>query len=522
MKRYLRHALVYVLVFVLLASQLAISVYAESGKTATASGFWGLFEYTAEGNPNMEDFELDILNGAFRVKLESDSETGESGNEHGGGGISIDDSKKKYEQAVSKMENDTGSAAINSAGSVLVYVPFSYYLHGGKITGNKNMICFNGYGTPGIEEQDISIWTGHTSFTKNYQNLQLYWNDNGTYSNSYFYIIYELNAPIYGIYKRLPSTDYTGYSVSSTGVIKDHTNQMSGLSNIGSNTTYIESKTIHAEFQISNIVTADRYASFVLPRYLMYECIPLAGAVKERINNYINYAENRVGSIIANYGYVNGDGQQIISDNVQIVNEGNKSYYNPVTNTTTNYNDWTYDYSSRTYTLTTNSGNTTITYGDEYMTIQEGDTVYNIQYITYQKSGDESSSSSSGSGSGSSSSSSSGSSSGGSGSNDDDGGVLGALGDVLGALIKGIGALITPVFGAIVDFLVSIVDKVLEGLGAFSNLLLQMLAEIPKMFTGFTDFLVAVFPFMPTEFATLIIFGLLLTIVAAVIKKFLG
>ena len=65
-----------------------------------------------------------------------------------------------------------------------------------------------------------------------------------------------------------------------------------------------------------------------------------------------------------------------------IVDESTSTVYNPVTNTTNNYTSWVYDYSDRSYNLTLESGDTmTVTYGDEYVTINEGDTVYNVYYL---------------------------------------------------------------------------------------------------------------------------------------------
>lgn len=77
-----------------------------------------------------------------------------------------------------------------------------------------------------------------------------------------------------------------------------------------------------------------------------------------------------------NYGIVGDNGQITkVENNSTIVNE-------------TNNTSWTYDYSDRSYHLTLQSGDTvTVTYGDEYITIQEGDTVYNVYYII-ESSGD--------------------------------------------------------------------------------------------------------------------------------------
>ena len=84
-----------------------------------------------------------------------------------------------------------------------------------------------------------------------------------------------------------------------------------------------------------------------------------------------------------NYGIVGDNGQITkVENNSTIVNETNNTYYNPVTGETKPIENWSYDYSDRSYTLTLEGGKTsTVTYGDEYITIQEGDTVYNVYYI---------------------------------------------------------------------------------------------------------------------------------------------
>ena len=65
-----------------------------------------------------------------------------------------------------------------------------------------------------------------------------------------------------------------------------------------------------------------------------------------------------------------------------IVNETTNTVYNPVTGDTTTYNSWQYDYSTRTYTFdNSQGGTTTVTYGDQYITITEGSTTYNVYYL---------------------------------------------------------------------------------------------------------------------------------------------
>lgn len=79
--------------------------------------------------------------------------------------------------------------------------------------------------------------------------------------------------------------------------------------------------------------------------------------------------------------YDTSNNLQVVNDTT-IVNETNNSYYNPVTNTTSDISYWSYDYSDRSYHLTLATGDTaTVTYGDEYIVIQEGNVIYNIYYV---------------------------------------------------------------------------------------------------------------------------------------------
>ena len=92
-----------------------------------------------------------------------------------------------------------------------------------------------------------------------------------------------------------------------------------------------------------------------------------------------------------NYGIVGDNGQITkVEDNSTIVNETNNTYYNPATGQTAPVTDWTYDYSTRIYTLTLEGDKTsTVTYGDENITITEttvnnsGDTITNNYTIYY-------------------------------------------------------------------------------------------------------------------------------------------
>ncbi len=92
---------------------------------------------------------------------------------------------------------------------------------------------------------------------------------------------------------------------------------------------------------------------------------------------------SRPTSITGDYGIIGDNGQITQVEGDAIVNETNSTVYNPVTGGTSTMDDWQYDYSTRTYTVTLENGTTqTITYGDEKITILEGDTTYNVYYLT--------------------------------------------------------------------------------------------------------------------------------------------
>lgn len=91
---------------------------------------------------------------------------------------------------------------------------------------------------------------------------------------------------------------------------------------------------------------------------------------------------SRPTSITGDYGIIGDNGQIIKVEGDKIVNETNNTIYNPATGETHTMSDWSYNYEDRSYTVTTETGDTiTITYGDENVTIVEGDTIYNIYYL---------------------------------------------------------------------------------------------------------------------------------------------
>lgn len=125
----------------------------------------------------------------------------------------------------------------------------------------------------------------------------------------------------------------------------------------------------------SNYITIAS-ASLAFP---VFEIIP-SEAISVTAPDSTYSPSGRAGSVTSYYGDVNS--HNYTDSSTSIVNESNTTYYNPVTNTTSTIQDWTYDYSDRSYNLTMENGDTvTVTYGDENVTINEGDTIYNIYYV---------------------------------------------------------------------------------------------------------------------------------------------
>lgn len=289
---------------------------------------------------------------------------------------------------------------------------------------------------------------------------------------------------------------------------------------------------------------------------------------------------SRPGSIVGLYGDVNGEA--FSNNSATIVNEKNKTLYNPVTNTNVTYDNWSYDYSSRTYTLTKTAEDNTVTtttvnYGDEVITITEGDTVYNVYYMvdkdtsdcdhdytvtstvdptctaagkttkTCSKCGDVVTETIPATG------------------HDwtvkqtvkteyDDSGNLvtegytlyecsicgeqykstdgvgppapspddGSGGTTIGGLIEQLLSGIGSIASGLIKGILALLTKAVEALAGIGDLFTQFITSVIGLFSGFTDFLVAVFPFLPEEFFTIISLGMVLLVAAAVLRRFLG
>lgn len=125
----------------------------------------------------------------------------------------------------------------------------------------------------------------------------------------------------------------------------------------------------------------DRVDIFV-PLYLDVLVVPYSSVDVTSGDTY--NIDNRVGSLVGNYTYEGDNGTQVIAEDIQIVNETDQSVYNPVTNETYYYNEYTYNYGDRSYDFSfgDRDDHVSVTYGDDCVTIEDGDHTYTIYYTT--------------------------------------------------------------------------------------------------------------------------------------------
>lgn len=295
----------------------------------------------------------------------------------------------------------------------------------------------------------------------------------------------------------------------------------------------------------------------------VYKITPNAGLSDSVYGDYY-YNTTRIGNIEGNYGVIGNDNSTVTNTTNYIVNEGDNTYTNPVTNTTSSISNWTYDYSDRSYTLTldtsdqsTTGDTVTVTYGDEYITINEGDSnTYNVYYIIESDETEPSPSPST------------------CNHNYTDSitqqpsctvpGVrtytcslcsnsytesVPALGhdwqvktsvqteyDQSGNMVQQGYTIfrcsrcgeeyrsddgIPPATGGGDSSDLTLPEKLVDVFKRFGTFLSNLFSSVPELFSNFTAFLAAVFPFLPEEFFTVLLLGVLLLISAGIIRRFL-
>lgn len=105
---------------------------------------------------------------------------------------------------------------------------------------------------------------------------------------------------------------------------------------------------------------------------------------------------------------------------------------------------------------------------------------------------------------------------GGSGSDDDGGGSSGGVfDDIISGIASGVGSIIKGIFSIIKELVDAIADAIGSIVGSITDLM--------SLLNGnFTEFLSAVFPFMPSEFVTILVGSLTLCMLGIIIKIFKG
>lgn len=98
---------------------------------------------------------------------------------------------------------------------------------------------------------------------------------------------------------------------------------------------------------------------------------------------------------------------------------------------------------------------------------------------------------------------------------DEDGMTLGGL---IEKFISGLGSLIA----GITKGLLALLTKAVEALAGLAELFTTFVSSVVSLWGGFTAFLSAVFPFIPTEIITILELGLILMIAGAVFRKFIS
>jgi len=155
------------------------------------------------------------------------------------------------------------------------------------------------------------------------------------------------------------------------------TSPVSGVLNKFSSVNFLSGDTVIKRGTQFYLSSGKSYSVCSITGYWEVACVPATPLSGNTYN-----ITSRPTSITGDYGIIGDNGQIIKVEGDKIVNETNNNYYNPTTGETHTMSDWSYNYEDRSYTVTTETGDTiTVTYGDENVTIKEGDTTYNIYYL---------------------------------------------------------------------------------------------------------------------------------------------
>ena len=197
---------------------------------------------------------------------------------------------------------------------------------------------------------------------------------------------FRITYPISGSYRQLGSLFYSYNAITSSGTVVNGTDSYGEASSFGHCNSGSYFDVSKRGFDVVCAPCTLKLQYFYLP---VFEIIP--DTVIDTTSGGQYSITTRPTTITGgNYGII-GDGNQIttITDNRQIINEGDNIYYNPATGQTQTITDWTYNYDGRIYNITLDTGDkVSVEYGDENITIVEnnvveGDTIVNNYTIYY-------------------------------------------------------------------------------------------------------------------------------------------
>lgn len=273
-----------------------------------------------------------------------------------------DDLKSAYDSYNGSSDGRKFSKVDSSGG--LYYVPQHMYLatYFSKTDGLMD-VCSH-Y----AKSSDFHNSNKNVKFNCSALSVSAYPDDGGTFvACNYARIAFKLTAPVDGFYSLVNMP--TASSFIDSGNARDTSGYKysgSAFYSAGSSKTF-SFRSVYGQLYPSYIIVR-----FNQPIFKVEPAVTVSGYTPD----------TRFSNLNGSLGYMDSSGKLTLINNTQIINETTNVYYNPITNNTQNITNWTYDYSDRSYHVTFEDNSVTnITYNDEYITINEGDTVYNIYYI---------------------------------------------------------------------------------------------------------------------------------------------
>lgn len=247
----------------------------------------------------------------------------------------------------------------------------------------------SGYGSDGVLYLNIPwYWSNYSEFdvsssvSGDITNLVIV--PGKTIGSYRFNLRYQIEAPITGTYQIIRGISMDQVSIyylrSGTPTYltfssSNFNNKVDGLYVAGTTLSYISQDSCYPGMGYG----ATYYARW--PTYVICKVVPSNDFWAH--GGDVNYSNNtRTGVINGGLGIIGDNGTITDCNNNYVFDETSNTYYNPITDSYNTVTNWTYDYSDRSYHLTLENGDTiTVTYGDENITINEGDTIYNVYYI---------------------------------------------------------------------------------------------------------------------------------------------